>query len=72
MNTAEVPRPDTLDEMIRIGGEIAKKFPKYIRVDFYDVDGHLYYGEITFRHGSGYDTFFPEEYNDYYGRLLTL
>lgn len=72
LNKTEVPRPATFDKMIKIGTEIAKKFPRYIRVDFYDVDGKLYFGEITFHHGGGYDSFFPEEYNDYYGKMLTL
>lgn len=72
MGKSDVPRPDTLDEMIRIGTEVAKKFPRYIRVDFYDVDGHIYFGEITFHHGGALDRFFPEEYDLKYGKMLTL
>lgn len=72
LNAIDVPRPDTLDEMIRMGTEIAKKFPRYIRVDYYDCDGHIFFGEITFHHGGAYDQFFPKEYDLVYGKQLTL
>lgn len=67
----DVQRPATLDKMIEIGSEIAKQF-KYVRVDFYDVDGKLYYGEITLYHGSGLNVFSPQERDLYYGNLLSL
>jgi len=72
LNSIDVPRPDTLDEMIRMGTEIAKKFHRYIRVDYYDCDGKIYFGEITFHHGGAYDQFFPKEYDLVYGKKLTL
>ena len=72
LNAVDVPRPDSLDEMIRMGTEIAKKFPRYIRVDYYDCDGQVYFGEITFHHGGAYDQFFPKEYDLVYGKKLTL
>ena len=68
---ADIPCPKTFPRMKEIGDEIAKRF-KYVRVDFYDVDGKLYYGEITLHHGSGYDTFVPEEYDRIYGEKLKL
>ena len=71
MNTADVPRPKSLDKMIEIGNEVAKHF-KYVRVDFYDVDGKLYFGEITLHHGSGFDSFIPESYDEYFGKKLKL
>lgn len=53
------------------GQRVATKF-KYVRVDFYDVDGRLYFGEITLHHGSGYDVFTPSEYDLFYGNQLQL
>lgn len=70
MNHADVPCPATFDLMKKYGDEIAKDF-KYVRVDFYDVDGVLYFGEITLYHGSGMDVFFPDSYDEYYGALIT-
>lgn len=71
MNTSDVPCPKTLSKMVELGNKIASIF-KYVRVDFYDVDGKLYFGEITLYHGSGYDTFFPKEYDEYFGNMLQL
>ena len=71
MNTADVPCPKSFELMKKFGAVVAKNF-KYVRVDFYDVDGKLYFGEITLHHGSGMDKFFPEEYDMVYGNKLTL
>jgi hypothetical protein len=71
INTADVPRPATFDKMIEFGDKVAKLF-KYVRVDFYDVDGKLYFGEITLYHGSGTDVFYPASYDTYYGNKLKL
>lgn len=68
---AEIPAPATFEKMKQLGSEIAKDF-KYVRVDFYDVDGALYFGEITLHHGSGLDVFTPDSYDIYYGNLLKL
>lgn len=71
LNTAEVPRPATLEKMIAFGTKVARNF-KYVRVDFYDVDGKLYFGEITLHHGGGFDSFFPEKFDLLYGQKLSL
>ncbi len=69
INTSDVLCPKTFDKMKEFGAIIAKDF-KYVRVDFYDVDGKLYFGEITLFHGSGTDVFFPEEYDRIFGEKL--
>ena len=71
INTSSVERPDSLDEMIRYGEQIAKYF-KFVRVDFYDVDGKMYFGEITPFHSAGFAQFFPEKYDLVYGEKLNL
>ncbi len=63
--------PQSLDLMKKFGAEIAKMYD-YVRVDFYDVDGKLYFGEITQYHGGGFDSFSPFEYDQYYGSLLKI
>lgn len=68
---ADIEKPKTFDRMVEIAEDIAKKFA-YVRVDFYDVDGKLYYGEITLHHGSGFDTFEPSSYDLLYGNMLDL
>ena len=44
----------------------------YVRCDFYDVDGKMYLGEITFHHGGGMNRFVPEKYDTIWGEKLTL
>lgn len=67
----EIKAPATFDKMKQLGAEIAKDF-SYVRVDFYDVDGDLYFGEITLHHGSGFDVFVPSTYDEEYGKMLKL
>jgi hypothetical protein len=67
----EISPPATWDLMKEIGTEISKLFP-YVRVDFYDVDGKLYFGEITLCHGGGFDCFEPQEVDFYLGSKLIL
>lgn len=66
-----IPAPQSLDKMKEIGEKIAKFF-KYVRVDFYDVDGKLYIGEITLHHGGGCNPFYPNEYDKLFGEKLNL
>jgi len=71
LNTSDVEKPATFEKMLEIGTKIAQSF-NYVRVDFYDVDGKLYFGEITLYHGSGFDRFFPDKFDLEYGRKLNL
>lgn len=66
-----IPRPSTLDEMIKIAEDISSEF-KYVRVDFFDVDGRLYHGEITFHDGGGYERITPIEWDLKLGSMLKL
>ena len=65
------PRPANLDKMIEFGDRIAKNF-RYVRVDFYELDGRMYFSEITLQHGAGYNKFHPAEYEKTYAELLKL
>lgn len=67
----DIERPIHFERMKQIGEEIAKEF-FYVRVDYYEVDGKMYYGEITLHHGSGFDVFRPEKYDLEFGKKLAL
>ena len=67
----EIDPPASFALMRRYGDEIAKMFD-YVRCDFYDVDGKMYFGEITFHHGGGMNRFVPEKYDTIWGEKLTL
>ena len=70
-NGPDIPPPLSWDKMKQMGSEISKLFP-YVRVDFYDVDGKLYFGEITLCHGGGFFKFEPLEIDAYFGSKLTF
>ena len=44
----------------------------FVRVDFYDVDGKVYFGELTFFPGSGLEPFNPPEWDEKMGGWVTL
>lgn len=71
LNTSDVPKPASFAEMLEYGCRIAQNF-KFVRVDFYDVDGKMYFGEITPFHSGGNAVFFPEKYDLIYGEKLKL
>ena len=70
-NLPSINPPKHFGEMKKIAEKIAKDFPT-VRVDFYDTEDEFYIGEITIHHGSGFDRFYPDEYDEFYGKKLAL
>ena len=67
----EIPRPENLNEMLRIAEILSEEFP-YVRVDLYNVDGKIYFGELTFYPWSGYVQFLPDEADYLFGEDFEL
>ncbi len=55
-----VERPGRLDDMIRYAEILSAEFP-LVRTDFYEVNGKVYFGEMTFTSNGGRMTYFCEE-----------
>ena len=55
-------KPKEFEEMMNIARKLSAGFPE-ARIDLYDVDGKVLFGEITFWDGSGYMTFDPDEFD---------
>lgn len=51
-----IPRPKNLDKMLILAKKLAEDFD-YVRVDLYDIDGDIYFGELTFTHSNGFSPF---------------
>lgn len=66
-----LPRPENLDEMFRIARLLSKGIP-HLRVDLYNVDGKIYFGETTFFTASGFDANRLPEADLYFGNLTKL
>ena len=57
-----VPKPKNYDEMVEIARKLSADFP-HVRVDLYNIDGKIYFGELTFYDGSGYFHYDPDEFD---------
>ncbi|MBQ4161466.1 MAG: hypothetical protein IJD84_01015 [Parabacteroides sp.] len=62
-------KPKNMHIMIDLAKKISKNFP-FVRVDFYNVDGDIYFGELTFYPGSGYTKFVPDSADYEWGKLF--
>ena len=69
--TEAVTKPTNFDEMVRVVNVLCRGF-RHVRVDLYNVDGKIYFGEMTFTNGSGLRVIKPEEYNIKLGEFISL
>lgn len=71
-NADTLPQPPVSFELMK---ELAKKLSKgipHVRVDFYEVNGKVYFGELTFAHMSGFASFEPFEWDEIFGSWINL
>ena len=68
----EIPKPNSFEEMLKIVQELVVKIncPKYVRIDIYEVNGEVYFGEYTFTPTGGRASLYPYEYDKKYGELI--
>jgi hypothetical protein len=64
-------KPRGFDEMVNLAKILSEGFP-HVRVDFYDVNGKVYVGEMTFYHFGGFKKFEPESFDEWLGSWLIL
>lgn len=71
-NAEKMPRkPEAFEKMKSIAAELSKGIP-HLRVDFYLINGHIYVGELTFYHCSGFAEVKPEEWNLIMGNWIKI
>lgn len=66
-----ISKPVTFDLMKKMAEKLSKGIPQ-VRVDFYEVDGKMYFGEMTFFHHNGLVPFEPEEWDLTFGSWINL
>lgn len=66
-----IPKPLNYDKMIDLVRILCKDFAQ-VRVDLYNVAGKIYFGEMTFTNGRGFDRIIPEEYDLILGDLWVI
>lgn len=68
----KLERPENFDKMLQIAETISSSIPPFVRVDLYNSNGKIYFGEITFYPASGMGKFTPEEWDEIFGDWLDL
>ena len=63
--------PPNFEKMKELAAIISKTLP-HARIDLYNVNGHIYFGEITLYHGGGFCKFEPWEWDYKFGELIEL
>lgn len=70
-NFESIPKPKHLDEMINLAQKLSQNF-KFVRIDFYEHNDNIYFGEITFTSASGLHIFTPDSLNKELGLLINI
>ena len=63
--------PENLTDMISIAERLSDGF-KFLRVDLYNVNGKVYFGELTFYPASGMGAFTPKFWDEIIGSYLLI
>ncbi|MCF0127837.1 MAG: glycosyl transferase [Pseudobutyrivibrio sp.] len=71
LSTKSIKKPGTFDEMRELASILAANIP-HVRIDFYDINGQIYFGEMTFYHHSGFCPFEPNEWDIKLGEWIDL
>lgn len=66
-----LPKPENMDAMFDMAEKLSQHLP-FVRVDLYNVDGKIYFGELTFFPDGGVDHNLLPETDLYWGNLLNL
>lgn len=67
----EIKKPEQFECMKGLAEKLSEGFAQ-LRVDFYEVNGKVYFGELTFFHHNGFVPFEPEEWDYTLGSWITL
>lgn len=70
----EIKKPECLEEMISFAEKLSDSIgnPAHVRIDMYIIEGKLFFGEVTFYHGSGCEKFMPEEWDKILGDQIVI
>lgn len=67
----KLAKPKNFDQMIDIARQLSQGF-RHVRVDLYNVNGKIYFGELTFFNNAGLLPFQPHEWDERIGEWLKL
>lgn len=64
-------KPKNFEEMLEVAAKLSKGMPE-VRVDLYNINGRIYFGELTFFHWSGLTPYEPREWDYKFGETIKL
>lgn len=64
-------KPKNFEKMLELSEILSQNIP-FVRVDLYNVNGRIYFGEMTFFPAAGMGKFEPEEWDEKLGEFLSL
>ena len=67
----KIAKPINFTKMVKFSEKLSKSIP-FVRIDWYEINGKLYFGEITFYPGSGLEKFYPDKWDYILGDYITL
>lgn len=67
----DIAKPKNFDKMKELASILSKGIP-HVRIDFYNVNGKIYFGEYTFYHFSGFEQFEPEKWDKIFGDWIDI
>ena len=67
----KIKKPINFSQMMEFSKKLSRDIP-FIRVDFYEINGKIYFGELTFFPAAGFEKFEPEEWDKKLGNMLEL
>lgn len=70
-NPHSIPKPKNLSKMIKIAETLAQDLP-FVRVDLYEINNKIYFGELTFSPAAGICDYYDEESLIEHGKLIDL
>ena len=68
---APLEKPKTLNIMLELGSKLSEGFP-FLRTDFYEVNGRVYFSEFTFFSDAGMCRFVPEKWDEELGSRIDI
>lgn len=70
-SSKELEKPKMLAEMIKIASDLSRPFP-FVRIDLFESNDKIYFGEFTFTPSAGMDNEFSQEYLEELGELIKI
>ena len=71
MSGKEIEKPAMFEQMKELAAKLSEGLPE-VRVDLYEVDGRIYFGEYTFFHHGGIAPFHPDNWDFIWGEQIRL